>query len=49
VAEASSWTVIVANAMTVSGGADLTLNANYAGTVVPVPAGVGRSGVYLSN
>jgi Flp pilus assembly protein TadG len=44
VAEASSWTVIVANAMTVSGAADLTLNANYSGAGVPVPTGVGRNG-----
>jgi Flp pilus assembly protein TadG len=51
VAEASSWTVIVANAMTISGGADLTLNANYAGAAVPVPTGVGANGarVHLSN
>lgn len=50
VAEASSWTVIVANAMTISGGANLTLNANYAGATVPVPTGVGVTGsrTYLS-
>lgn len=44
VAEASSWTVIVANAMAISGAANLTLNANYLGTEVPVPAGVGPTG-----
>ena len=49
VAEASSWTVIVAKAMKIGSGADLTLNANYVGTVVPVPTAVGRSGIYLSN
>ena len=49
VAEASSWTVIVAHAMKIGGSADLTLNANYAGTVVPVPAGVGSTRIYLSN
>ena len=48
VAEASSWTVIVANAMTISGGADLTLNANYGGTTVPVAGGVIGSRTYLS-
>jgi Flp pilus assembly protein TadG len=44
VAEASSWTVIVANSMTIGGSADLTLNANYSGAGVPVPPGVGPNG-----
>jgi Flp pilus assembly protein TadG len=44
VAEASSLTVIVANSMTISGGADLTLNANYSSTGVQVPPGVGPNG-----
>jgi Flp pilus assembly protein TadG len=51
VAEASSWTVIVAHALNISGSANLTLNANYFGASVPVPAGVGTNGashVYLS-
>jgi len=36
--------------MTISGGANLTLNANYAGATVPVPTGVGVTGsrTYLS-
>lgn len=51
VAETSSWTVIVAHAMDISGSANLTLNANYFGASVPLPTGVGTSGashVYLS-
>jgi hypothetical protein len=43
VAEASAWTVIVAKGIAVSGGANLTMNANYAATAVPVPSGVGPS------
>jgi len=52
VAEASAWTVIVANSLAVSGGADLTLNTNYSASIVPVPTGVGpsgSSGVFLSH
>jgi Flp pilus assembly protein TadG len=44
VAEASNWTVIVANAITVNGSADLVLNANYDGSGVPVPVGAGPGG-----
>ncbi len=42
VAEQSAWTVIVAKTISVSGGADLVVNANYAANnTPPVPTGVG--------
>lgn len=45
VAENSAWTVIVAKAIQVSGGANLVVNANYTGpSLPPVPLGVGPSG-----
>lgn len=43
VADQSAWTVVVARAMTVEGSANLVINANYAGSSVPVPSGVGPS------
>lgn len=44
---ASPWTVVAAQALELEGSAQLVINANYAGSSVPVPAGVGnrRSGV----
>jgi hypothetical protein len=49
VAENSAWTVIVAKSISVSGGANLVVNANYAmlGTP-PVPQGVGPTAVTSS-
>jgi hypothetical protein len=44
VAQASAWTVIVAQAIAISGSADLVLNANYDGSEVPVPVGAGPGG-----
>ena len=44
VADQSAWTVVVAKAVNVGGSADLVINANYAGSTVPVPAGVGPRG-----
>jgi Flp pilus assembly protein TadG len=45
VADQSAWTVVVAKAITLSGSPNLVINANYAGSSVPVPGGVGpRSG-----
>lgn len=44
VAEDSAWTVIVAKAINIGGGADLVVNANYgAMSTPPVPMGVGPS------
>ncbi len=44
VAENSAWTVIVAKALSVSGGANLVVNAGYTiANVPPVPTGVGPS------
>ncbi len=42
----SPWTVITARSLTINGGAQLVINANYAASSVPVPNGVGdrRSG-----
>ena len=36
------WTVITAQNLTVNGGAQLVINANYAASNVPVPVGVGN-------
>ena len=44
VADQSAWTVIVANDIQLVGSANLVINANYAGSAVPVPAGVGPGG-----
>ena len=44
VADQSPWTVVVANALTTDGSANLVINSNYSGSSVPVPAGVGTSG-----
>jgi Putative Flp pilus-assembly TadE/G-like len=41
VADQSAWTVVVAKAITLSGSPNLVINNNYAGSTVPVPAGVG--------
>lgn len=38
----SPWTVIVAENITVDGGAQLVINANYSASSVPVPTGVGN-------
>ncbi len=38
----SPWTVIAAKALTVNGGAQLVINANYSISNVPVPHGVGN-------
>ncbi|MDB5433416.1 MAG: hypothetical protein JWP35_4532 [Caulobacter sp.] len=43
VADQSAWTVIVARLIQVNGGANLVINADYAGSSVPVPTGVGPS------
>jgi hypothetical protein len=41
VADQSPWTVVVAKTIQTQGGANLTINSNYAGSTVPVPVGVG--------
>jgi Flp pilus assembly protein TadG len=41
VADQSAWTVIVAQRLLMSGSANLVINADYAGSSVPVPGGVG--------
>ncbi len=43
VADQSAWTVIVAKAIQMSGSPNLIVNANYAASSVPVPAGVGSN------
>lgn len=50
VADSSDWTVIIAHTIAVGSSANLTLNANYSGSTVPVPSGVGpRRPVRLTN
>ncbi len=44
VGDNSPWTVVVAKQLQVQGSTSLVINSNYAGTVVPVPTGVGPSG-----
>jgi Flp pilus assembly protein TadG len=44
VADQSAWTVIVAKSIEMHGSPNLVVNANYAGSPVPVPAGVGPTG-----
>jgi len=39
----AAWTVVIAQAIQMSGSANLVVNANYAGSTVPVPAGVGAN------
>jgi Flp pilus assembly protein TadG len=39
--QASDWTVIAADAMTMTGSPNLVINTNYTGSTVPVPIGVG--------
>ncbi len=41
VGQASQWTVIVARQLQLNGGPQLVINAQYAGSAVPVPVGVG--------
>jgi hypothetical protein len=41
VADQSAWTVVVAKSLQLTGSPNLVINANYAGSNVPVPAGVG--------
>lgn len=54
VAEGSQWSVVVARNINLSANGQLVINANYAGSPVPVPMGVGdragsgRSGVRLT-
>ena len=43
VAEASSWSVIVAKGVIADKNGGLTINSDYVGSGVPVPAGVGNS------
>lgn len=49
IADQSAWTVIVADAIHMKGSPNLVINSNYAGSSVPVPAGVGKNrGVVLT-
>ncbi|HEX3916775.1 MAG TPA: TadE/TadG family type IV pilus assembly protein [Caulobacteraceae bacterium] len=43
VAEQSAWTVVVAKGLQLSGSPNLTINANYSSSSVPVPGGVGTN------
>ncbi len=43
VADQSPWTVVVARSVRTLGSANLTINANYNSSTVPVPSGVGPS------
>ena len=48
VADQSPWTVVVAKALQVTGSANLVINASYATTPIPVPAGVGPGNIQLT-
>ena len=43
VADQSAWTVVVAKSLQLSGSPNLVINANYAGSNVPAPAGAGNN------
>jgi Flp pilus assembly protein TadG len=43
VADQSAWTVVVAKAVQLQGSSNLVINANYATSNVPVPAGAGNN------
>ena len=43
VADQSAWTVVVAQDIQLSGSPNMVINANYASSQVPVPAGVGSN------
>jgi Flp pilus assembly protein TadG len=43
IADQSAWTVIVAKQIDINGSANVVINADYAGSSVPVPGGVGPS------
>ena len=43
VADQSAWTVVVAQGLQLQGSPNLVINANYAGSNVPVPAGAGNN------
>ncbi|HEY1427664.1 MAG TPA: TadE/TadG family type IV pilus assembly protein [Caulobacteraceae bacterium] len=43
VADQSAWTVVVAKSLELEGSPNLVINANYAGSSVPVPAGAGSN------
>jgi Flp pilus assembly protein TadG len=43
VADQSAWTVVVAKALQLQGSPKLVINANYAASTVPVPAGAGNN------
>ena len=43
VADQSAWTVVVAKSLQLQGSPNLVINANYAGSDVPVPAGAGNN------
>jgi len=43
VADQSAWTVVVAKSLQLTGSPNLVINANYAGSNVPVPAGAGNN------
>jgi Flp pilus assembly protein TadG len=43
VADQSAWTVVVAKALQLQGSPNLVINANYAASNVPVPAGAGNN------
>lgn len=43
IADQSAWTVIVAKQIDMNGSANVVINADYAGSSVPVPTGVGPS------
>ncbi|HLK26809.1 MAG TPA: pilus assembly protein TadG-related protein [Caulobacteraceae bacterium] len=48
VAQQSAWTVVVAQAITLGGSANLVINSNYATSSVPVPSGVGLNHIDTS-
>lgn len=48
ISDQSAWTVVVAKTIKMTGSPNLVINANYAGSSVPAPVGVGSRSVNVS-
>ena len=49
VADLSAYTIVVADSITLTGGPNMVLNANYGSTNIPTPDGVGAGATFLNN
>jgi Flp pilus assembly protein TadG len=49
VADLSAYTIVIADSITLTGGPNMVLNANYGSTNIPTPDGVGAGSTFLNN